>query len=95
MALRVGMSETTLSETLEKHRNLQVHSDYRRWHLTLVGTAEVLLFVAFLLSLLVSVSLPIVKPVYLLRVSSNTSDLVPSPIATELRFGVWGFCATR
>lgn len=53
-----------------------------------------LLFTAFLLSLLVGLSLPIIKPIYLLKFYSVRPDQVPSSVATELRFGVWGVCAT-
>ncbi|KAK0226348.1 actin cortical patch SUR7/pH-response regulator pali [Armillaria fumosa] len=55
----------------------------------------VLLFIAFLLLLLVGISLTIIKAVYLIRVySTATSDEPVTSIATELRFGVWGVCAT-
>ncbi|KAK0486235.1 hypothetical protein IW261DRAFT_1454450 [Armillaria novae-zelandiae] len=55
----------------------------------------VLLFIAFLLLLLVGISLTIIKAIYLIRVySTATSDQPVTSIATELRFGVWGVCAT-
>lgn len=57
--------------------------------------AFVLLLAAFLLVLPVALSLPIIKPVYLLSVKSTLTDQVPTNVATELRFGVWGLCATR
>ncbi|KAJ6559234.1 hypothetical protein DFH09DRAFT_523721 [Mycena vulgaris] len=53
-----------------------------------------LLFTAFLLSLLVGLSLPIIKPIYLLRFYSVRTGQPDSSIATELRFGVWGVCAS-
>jgi hypothetical protein len=53
------------------------------------------LFAAFVLLLLVAVSLPIIKPVFLLSVISTAKGEPPTSIATELRFGVWGFCASR
>ncbi|KAJ7095909.1 hypothetical protein B0H15DRAFT_78171 [Mycena belliarum] len=53
-----------------------------------------LLFTAFLLSLLVGLSLPIIKPIYLLRFYSTRAGQPNSSIATELRFGVWGVCAS-
>jgi len=53
-----------------------------------------LLFTAFLLSLLVGLSLPIIKPIYLLRFYSTRTGQPVTSIATELRFGVWGACAT-
>jgi hypothetical protein len=51
--------------------------------------------IAFILLLLVGLSLPIIKPVYLVSLNANTRSLIPTDIATELRFGVWGVCATR
>jgi hypothetical protein len=52
--------------------------------------------VAFILLLLVGISLPIVKAVYLLSLQANVSeDTIATDVATELRFGVWGVCATR
>ncbi|KAJ6584926.1 actin cortical patch SUR7/pH-response regulator pali [Mycena capillaripes] len=53
-----------------------------------------LLFTAFLLSLLVGISLPIIKPIYLLRFYSTRTGQPETSIATELRFGVWGVCAS-
>ncbi|KAJ7670255.1 hypothetical protein B0H17DRAFT_204755 [Mycena rosella] len=52
-----------------------------------------LLFTAFLLSLLVGLSLPIIKPIYLLRFYSTRTGQPATNVATELRFGVWGVCA--
>jgi len=54
-----------------------------------------LLFTAFLLSLLVGVSLPIIKPIYLLRFYSVRTGQPDTSVATELRFGVWGVCANN
>ncbi|KAJ7459817.1 hypothetical protein FB451DRAFT_1563524 [Mycena latifolia] len=53
-----------------------------------------LLFTAFLLSLLVGLSLPIIKPIYLLKFYSTRTGQPDTSIATELRFGVWGVCAS-
>jgi hypothetical protein len=53
----------------------------------------VLLFTAFLLFLLVSLSLPIIKPIYLFSVKSATTRTEDLSLAQELRFGVWGVCA--
>jgi hypothetical protein len=52
------------------------------------------LFGAFLLFLLVALSLPIIKPIYVLEISANIAEIETS-VATQLRFGVWGFCASR
>ncbi|THV06220.1 hypothetical protein K435DRAFT_816053 [Dendrothele bispora CBS 962.96] len=53
-----------------------------------------LLTAAFILLLLVGISLPIVKPVYIMRVFSVVTGQPATSLATELRFGVWGVCAT-
>jgi len=47
---------------------------------------------AFVLILLVALSLPIIKPIYLLSIQSVTTQ-PESDIATILDFGVWGVCA--
>lgn len=54
------------------------------------------LFTAFILFLFIALSLPIIKPVYLLQINGHPSSSLPeTSIGTELRFGVWGFCVTR
>ncbi|KDR75627.1 hypothetical protein GALMADRAFT_248189 [Galerina marginata CBS 339.88] len=53
-----------------------------------------LLFVAFLLFLLVSISLPIIKGIYILALRSTVAPSRVLSLATQLRFGVWGFCAS-
>ncbi|KAI9441459.1 actin cortical patch SUR7/pH-response regulator pali [Lactarius indigo] len=61
-------------------------------HATLTGFC---LFAAFLLFLFVALSLPIIKSIYLLQLDGITSSTQPkTSVATRLRFGVWGFCAT-
>lgn len=54
-----------------------------------------LLFAAFLLFLLVSLSLTIIKPIFLFSLVSTAPPPASAPLslATELRFGIWGFCA--
>jgi len=82
-------------DLVDQHRGLQLHKAQKRRHLTLVGVAGLLLLVSFILLLLVAISLPIVKSVFLLSVSAKSvSHLIPTNIATQLRFGVWGYCAT-
>jgi len=54
-----------------------------------------LLFTAFLLLLLVGLSLPIIKGIYILGVKGVPQNQPPTSIATLLQFGVWGVCATR
>ncbi|KAG5636932.1 hypothetical protein H0H81_006328 [Sphagnurus paluster] len=62
---------------------------YRR-----ISTVSFILLVAsFVLLLLVGLSLPIIKSVYLVAVHAISVD-IPTTIATELRFGVWGVCAS-
>ncbi|TDL18061.1 hypothetical protein BD410DRAFT_901114 [Rickenella mellea] len=56
---------------------------------------HLLLLVSFILLLLVAISMSILKPVYLMSVHATPQKGQPATsIATELRFGVWGFCAT-
>ena len=67
------------------------HHRRNKRHATVTG---ILLFGAFLLFLLVALSLPILKSIYLLEIRSKTSQ-IETTVATRLRFGVWGFCASR
>ncbi|THH33033.1 hypothetical protein EUX98_g1145 [Antrodiella citrinella] len=58
-------------------------------------TASLFLLFAFALYLLVALSVPIIKPIYLFIFDFNTQPSQPATsIATDLRFGVWGFCAS-
>ncbi|KAN0130163.1 SUR7/PalI family domain containing protein [Lactarius tabidus] len=68
------------------------HHHHRRnkRHATITGF---LLFGAFLHFLFVALSLPIIKSIYLLEISSRSSQ-IETTVATRLRFGVWGFCAS-
>jgi hypothetical protein len=55
----------------------------------------VLLFIAFLLLLLVSLSVPIIKSIYLFRLATSaTSDLLRSGAFGAINFGVWGYCTS-
>ncbi|KAF8891853.1 hypothetical protein BD779DRAFT_1670797 [Infundibulicybe gibba] len=63
-------------------------------HRVVSGISFVLLLTAFILLLLVSISLPILKPVYILAFKSTATGQPATSIATELRFGVWGVCAS-
>jgi len=49
-----------------------------------------LLVVSFVLFILVALSLPILKSIYLLKAKSTSTGQPATSIATELRFGVWG-----
>ncbi|EPS93150.1 hypothetical protein FOMPIDRAFT_1026623 [Fomitopsis schrenkii] len=53
-----------------------------------------LFFSAFLLYLLVALSTPVIKDIFLFRIEfTQEGGNAPSPTATDLRFGVWGLCA--
>jgi len=52
-----------------------------------------LLFIAFLLLLLVSVSVPIIKTIYLFNlILSFSSSLLNSSVGASAKFGAWGYC---
>jgi uncharacterized BrkB/YihY/UPF0761 family membrane protein len=71
----------------------RIHRHRNRRHAVSTGFC---LITAFFLLLFVALSLPIIKSVYLLQLNANTASDVPATsVGTELRFGVWGFCATR
>ncbi|KAG1856908.1 hypothetical protein C8R48DRAFT_718172 [Suillus tomentosus] len=58
-----------------------------------VRLACFILFLAAFLFLLVGLSLPIIKPIMIIKISAiNSVDPVSNAI-TELQFGVWGVCA--
>ncbi|KAI0673087.1 pali-domain-containing protein [Trametes maxima] len=61
----------------------------------LAAITPLLLFVAFLLLLLVSLSLPIVKSIFLFRLAANSSaSFLGSSATGQARFGVWGYCTS-
>ena len=52
-----------------------------------------LTFVAFLLLLLVSLSVPIIHSIYLFRLTAHAATSFLDASATgAVRFGVWGYC---
>lgn len=57
-------------------------------------TTFIILFCAFVLYLLVALSLPVIKAVYLFQLNFTSANQPPTSIATNFRFGVWGFCAS-
>jgi len=84
-----------IAQFVQDSRRKRVHPKKRRQHTGIVTTAIALLVIAFVLLLLVSISLPIVKAVYLFTLQAkDAEDLLPTSIGTEVRFGVWGYCAT-
>ncbi|KZT26306.1 pali-domain-containing protein [Neolentinus lepideus HHB14362 ss-1] len=59
----------------------------------LAALAPFLLFSAFLLLLLVSISAPIIKTIYIFKLYANVAVGVLSADArSNARFGVWGYC---
>ncbi|KAI0082731.1 pali-domain-containing protein [Panus rudis PR-1116 ss-1] len=59
----------------------------------LAAVTPFLTFVAFLLLLLVSLSAPIIRSIYLFSLAANFSSSLFNTSATGLaRFGVWGYC---
>ncbi|PFH52172.1 hypothetical protein AMATHDRAFT_74453 [Amanita thiersii Skay4041] len=63
-------------------------------HRAIASISVSLLLAAFVLLLLVAISLPIIKPIYILALQS-TIQVQHTTVATELRFGVWGVCAAN
>lgn len=59
----------------------------------LATVSPVLLFIAFLLLLLVSLSVPITKSIYLFEILANVSSgIIKSGVSGNVKFGVWGYC---
>jgi len=59
----------------------------------LAAVTPVLLAIAFLLLLLVSVSVPIAKTIYLFKLIANVSSgILKSGASGSVKFGVWGYC---
>jgi hypothetical protein len=67
------------------------------FHYRYISTAAFfLLLVAFIIFLLVALSMPIIKTIFLLEIIAMTDPKQPATsIATTIKFGVWGLCATR
>ncbi|PPQ72143.1 hypothetical protein CVT26_006899 [Gymnopilus dilepis] len=58
-----------------------------------LSLVPILVFIAFLLLLLVSLSVPIIKTIYLFRLSANaTSSVFSGSVTGTAKFGVWGYC---
>lgn len=61
----------------------------------LAALTPILLFIAFLLLLLVSLSVPIIKSIYLFRIIANVSaGILDSSASGSVNFGVWGYCVS-
>ncbi|KAI0695934.1 pali-domain-containing protein [Cytidiella melzeri] len=60
-----------------------------------VFTTPLLVFVAFLLLLLVTLSVPIIHTIYLFKLAANVSaSLIQASASTTVKFGVWGYCTS-
>ncbi|RPD66282.1 hypothetical protein L226DRAFT_519726 [Lentinus tigrinus ALCF2SS1-7] len=61
----------------------------------LAKLSSLLLFVSFLLLFLVSLSIPIIKSIYLFQLSvDERSSTLHSSASASARFGVWGYCSS-
>ena len=90
IARRSGDSDTSSGGPKQQRR----HPRPLARHLGISLATCLLLFAAFLLFLLVGLSLPIIRTVYLFDVRFATAPGAPATsVATDLRFGVWGVCA--
>ena len=56
--------------------------------------SPILLLCATVLLVLVSLSAPIIKSIYLLNIHAEDEPGIPLDGATQLNFGVWGYCAS-
>jgi len=72
---------------------LKVHRPLQK-HLVVSLTTFTIFFTAFLLFLLVGLSLTIIPSIYIIEVSASNTVTPVSNAATSLHFGVWGVCAT-
>lgn len=61
----------------------------------IAAITPVLLIIAFVLLLLVSISVPVVKSIYLLKLTASASEgfgPVSVHASGNVDFGVWGYC---
>jgi hypothetical protein len=65
-----------------------------RGYRAISSVAVFFLLAAFILLLLVAISLPIIKPIYILALQT-TVQVQATTVTTQLRFGVWGVCAAK
>jgi hypothetical protein len=61
-----------------------------------VFATPLLVFVAFLLLLLVTLSVPIIHTIYLFKLAADASvnNFIQASAHTTVRFGVWGYCTS-
>lgn len=87
--LFVWKTYNTQSKRLCSQRPLLVHTNGTM----LSAITPLLLFIAWLLLLLVSVSVPITKTIYLFNLIANiSSGILRSSATASAKFGVWGYC---
>lgn len=58
----------------------------------LAAFTPLLELVAFVLLLLVSLSTPIIKRIYLFKLNANVDGFLNSSAKANIRFGAWGYC---
>ncbi|KAA1470406.1 hypothetical protein DENSPDRAFT_836190 [Dentipellis sp. KUC8613] len=79
----------------ERYHHRHHHHHHSRSSRRHAGFTGFLLFSAFVLFLLVAISLPIIKPIYLLQIEATPVGVQPATSTGDLlRFGVWGVCIT-
>lgn len=61
----------------------------------LAAITPFLLLAAFLLLLLVTLSVPIIKAIYLFKLTAKVSGILDSGAGATARFGVWGYCVSN
>ena len=61
----------------------------------LAKLSSLFLLVSFVLLFLVSLSIPIIKSIYLFRLTANaSSSIFDSSASGTVKFGVWGYCTS-
>jgi hypothetical protein len=89
----------TLSKVTRAHSTMFSFKEYHQQTLTRFRVVSLVSFVmhltAFILLVLVGLSMPIIKSICLVRLQADVRNEPATSIVTELRFGVWGVCASR
>jgi hypothetical protein len=88
------MADWTYGGRLDDYKYYhRIHHHRNRRHAAVTAFC---LIAAFVLFLFVALSLLIIKTIFLLQLDGHTASNVPATsVGTELRFGVWGFCAAH
>jgi hypothetical protein len=58
----------------------------------LASLTPLLTFAAFILLLLVSLSVPVIKSIYLFKLTAHIDGLLGASAKASAKFGVWGYC---